>query len=101
MVGMYHELSVWKRIDGRRAVRFRCIEDLGTGRFCVQSADFYSLPVTPGVASDFDRQFIEVLVENDPAERNGWFPSAGEAITAHEEEFGPMVEAIVARETGN
>jgi hypothetical protein len=101
MTRMYRELSVWKRIDGKSAVRFRCLEDLATGHFCVQIADFYSLPAEASVASGFDHQFVELLVENDPAERNDWFSTPEEAIRAHEEEFRSMTEAIVSQEKGN
>jgi hypothetical protein len=51
-----------------------------------------------GVAAQFDRQFLELFVEEEPAERSGGFASVEEAIAAHEKEFGPMAEAITRLE---
>jgi hypothetical protein len=94
MSRMYREISVWKRIGDRRAVRFRCFEELETHLFYVQSADFYSLPLTADAAAHSDRQFLELFTEEEPAERSGGFATLEEAIAAHEKEFGPMADAI-------
>ncbi|TYL93903.1 hypothetical protein FXB40_18825 [Bradyrhizobium rifense] len=84
---MYRELSIWKRIDAERAVHFRCFEDVASHLFCVQSADFYALPVTVNARLEFDRQFVELFIEVEPMERSRWFATVDQAITAHEEEF--------------
>ena len=49
MSKMYRELSVWKRIDDTRVVRFRCFEEMETHLFCVQNADFYTMPLKADV----------------------------------------------------
>jgi hypothetical protein len=95
---IYREISVWRRIDDKRAVRFRCFEELESHLFCVQSADFYSMPLNADVAADSDRQFLELFMEEEPAERSGGFASIGEAIAAHEKDFGPMAEVVAAHE---
>jgi hypothetical protein len=89
MSRMYREISVWKRIGDKRAVRFRCFEELQSHLFCVQSADFYSLPLNADVAAHSDRQFLELFMEEEPAARSGGFATVEEAIAAHEKEFGP------------
>jgi hypothetical protein len=95
----YREISVWRRIDEERAVRFRYFEELESHPFCVQSADFYSMPLKMDVAAHSDRQFLELFIEEEPAERSGGFPSVEEAIAAHEKEFGSMGEAIARLKT--
>jgi hypothetical protein len=86
---MYRDFSVWRRIDDKRAVRFRCFEELESHLFCVQSADFYAMPLKAKVAAHSDRQFLELFMEEEPAERSGGFATVEEAIAAHEKKFGP------------
>ena len=98
MSKMYRELSVWKRIDDKSAVRFRCFEDMDSHLFGVQSADFYNLPLKAEIVANFDRQFVELLVEIEPVERCSWHTSLLDAIAAHEESFRSMADKITARE---
>ena len=95
---MYRELSMWKRIDAERAVHFRCFEDVASHLFCVQSADFYNLPVTVNARLEFDRQFVELFIEVEPIERSRWFATVDQAIAAHEEEFRSMGPDIAEQE---
>src|SRR5262245_5070077 len=87
---MYQELSIWRRIDAKTAVHFRCFEDIARHLFCVQSADFYTLPVTLNARLEFDRQFVELFIEVEPIERSRWFTTVDQAIAAHEGEFCSM-----------
>ena len=100
MSRMYREISVWKRNGDRKAVRFRCFEELESHLFCVQSTDFYSLPLTTDAAAQSDRQFLELFMEEEPVERSGGFATVEEAIAAHEKEFGPIAEAVTRGERG-
>jgi|SRR3954453_23278009 hypothetical protein len=95
---MYREQSIWKRIDAQRAVHFRCFEDLASHLFCVQSADFYSLPMTLNARSGFDRQFVELFIEVEPVERSEWFGTVEEAIAAHEKKFFSMGRDLAEQE---
>ena len=42
---MYKSIDIWKRLDGKTLVRYRCFEILASNRFCVQSSDHYRLPL--------------------------------------------------------
>jgi hypothetical protein len=95
---MYRQLSVWKRIDDKSAVRFRCLEAMDSHLFGIQSADFHTLPLKAEVVANSDRQFVELLVEIEPAERCSWYTSLVDAIAAHEESFRSMAENVTARE---
>ena len=66
--------------------------------FCVQSADFYGLPVTVNARVEFDRQFVELFIEVEPMGRSRWFATVDEAIAAHEEEFFSMGREIAEQE---
>jgi hypothetical protein len=79
--------DVWRRRDPQTLVRYRCFEDCSTGRFCVQSADFYRLPVTNERISYLENQFIELLMNQSPFERVQSFASIEEAISSHDESF--------------
>jgi len=85
---LYEELVVWKRIDVKEAVRYSCVRNCATGKFSVQSSDYFRLPLTPEQVRQFQAQFIELFCETDPGERGGAFDSLEEAIAAHERDFG-------------
>lgn len=71
--------------SGRTVARYRCLESLDTGKYSVQSADFYH----DGKESrELEDQFIELLTEQDPAERSGEYDTLEAAIAAHKRDFG-------------
>ena len=88
MARLFVDLKVWRRdVDGV-AVLYRCLRDDETGRYAVQSADFFRLPVDGARIESSDRQFVELLIEQSPLERCEWHPSVAAAIAAHERAFG-------------
>lgn len=52
-------------------------QELETGKFCVQSKDFYRQPVVGSLATQLDLQFLELLLEVRPDVRSGSFDSVG------------------------
>jgi hypothetical protein len=84
---MYEEAFIWKRIDKKSVARYRCLRNSATGKYSVQSVDFYRLPLSPQQVAQFEVQFIELFCESDPGERAGVFDSLEEAIAAHERSF--------------
>jgi len=98
MSRLYREVSIWKRVDDKQACRFRCLEDLQSGLYCVQSTDVYTLPIAPAHLAQLDHQFVELLIEIDPLERCEWYGSAVEAIAEHENEFHSLRQHIAAVE---
>ncbi len=85
---MFKAIDVWKRISDSEAVRYRCFQNLQTGKYSVQSADFYRLPQNPAQSAQLERQHIELFVEQAPDERTGSHATLEAAIEAHEAEFG-------------
>jgi hypothetical protein len=86
-MNLYKAIDVWKKVDSDTVVRYRCFESLNSGRFCVQSADFYRIPADADQVRNLSSQFVELLVEQDPAERSREYATLAEAITAHDKEF--------------
>jgi hypothetical protein len=84
---MYEEVSIWKRIDDRSAMRYRCWRSLTTGKWSVQSTDYYYLPPNATSEANLDRQLVELFIETDPVERSGEFDSMEEAIVEHDRAF--------------
>ena len=82
----YKSVDVWKR-NGGRAIRYRCFELLPTGRFCVQSADFYDKTNLERKEEGFSRQFLELLLEEAPEDRAKTFATLEEAIAWHDQQF--------------
>jgi hypothetical protein len=83
---MYRAIDVWKKIDGG-LIRYRCFEILESGKYCVQSADFYYLPIEREQLKQHEQQFFELLIASPPDEREGTFDSLEEAIRDHDQEF--------------
>jgi hypothetical protein len=86
-MNLYKAIDVWKRVNKTTAIRYRCFESLNSGHFCVQSADFYRIPLDADQVRSLSSQFVELLVEQDPVERSGEYATVAEAIAAHDEEF--------------
>jgi hypothetical protein len=84
---LYRAIDVWRRVDDKTAVRYRCFECLPLGGFCVQSADFYSLPLDEAQERDLARQALELLIETAPDERADVHPTLEAAIEAHDRDF--------------
>ena len=83
----YEGISVWKRLSSEASVRYNCFRSLRTGKYGVQSADYFRLPIDEKQVGQFARQFLELFIEVAPDERCTWFDSLDEAIRAHEEDF--------------
>lgn len=81
---LYRQIDVWERSDGKKLVRYRCLESLNTGKFHVQSADFYR---DGKDLAGSDRQFCELLAEEDPARRSEGYDTLANAIAAHKRDF--------------
>lgn len=85
---LYKAVDVWARIEPGRVARYRCFEILPLGRYCVQSKDFYSIPLEPDLIRQLDAQFLQLLSEIPPLERDLTYQTLEEAIRAHDEDFG-------------
>ncbi|MCI0538650.1 MAG: hypothetical protein L0Z50_25870 [Verrucomicrobiales bacterium] len=81
-------IDVWKRLDNNGVIRYRCFRVLPDDKYCVQSADFYRLPLEPNTIQNMERQFLELLLQQAPDERAKTFASLEEAIANHDKQFG-------------
>jgi len=86
-LGFYRAFDVWRKLDGRCLVRYRCFEFLASGKYSVQSADFYRFPLEPDQCAFLDKQFLELFVEQSPLDRGGGYDTIEEAIRAHDKDF--------------
>lgn len=84
---MFNAINIWKRIGCNRVACYRCFQIVDTGRYCVQSCDFYDVPLRAEEATRLTAQFIELLAESAPDLRSGSFESIAEAIANHDREF--------------
>ena len=83
----YRQIDVWKKIDSSCVIRFRCFENLSTKLFCVQSSDYFHIPIDDKQLSYSDKQFLELLIEESPDTRSNSFSTVEEAISCHLKEF--------------
>ncbi len=84
---LYKPIDVWRKKGTECAIRYRCFEILGENKFCVQSVDYFHLPVTEEKIHQLEKQFIELFIEVDPEDRSNLFSTIEEAILRYDEEF--------------
>jgi hypothetical protein len=84
---MFKAIDVWKKLDDTTAIRYRCFERLEDRQFCVQSADYYYLPLRQEQVKALDQQFVELFIEEAPDERSSLYPSLETAIAQYDVEF--------------
>ena len=99
---LYRGFAVYRRTGVDAAVVYRCFERLPAGGFAVQSADHVHLPIDASALADHERQFWELFIETDPAERQGrLFSTVEDAIAAFDAGFDSdddaATEAVDAR----
>jgi hypothetical protein len=75
------------RESSARLARYRCFRDLSSGRYSVQSVDFYTLSLDSKRIEELERQHMELLAEQAPDERGGAFDTLEAAIEAHDKDF--------------
>ena len=83
---LYRYIAVWERLD-RQLVRFNCFELLSKQEFVVQSADFFSGTGGPKQDETHFENFLELLIEDAPANRTTSFKTLEEAILQHKHDF--------------
>jgi hypothetical protein len=83
---LYREIVIWRRNSDVEAVRYSCFENLETGRFCVQLADFIQLPINDEQAHHQQRNRVELFVEGQ-LESCDWHGNLKAAIEAHDAMF--------------
>jgi hypothetical protein len=88
---MYRSIDIWARREDGTVVRYRCFELLPDRTYCVQSADFFRLPLDDNQVRQLDRQFMELLLEEPPEIRAGAYSTIAEAIAAHDRDFSDEV----------
>ena len=87
MSDLFQEIKVWHRKGDGLAIRYGCFRDLASGKFAVQSADFFRLPLDAILVRQLDAQFMELFMDASPLDRCDWFDSLELAIEAHDREF--------------
>lgn len=87
MMRLYKRIDVWTRIQANQVAVYRCFEVLPGGGYCVQNKDFFHFPLREADMKALERNFLDLLVEQDPRERSEAFPTLEEAIEQHEREF--------------
>jgi hypothetical protein len=84
---IYRQVDVWVRLEDQRIAVYRCFEVLPDRKYCVQSKDFFSVPVDLGAVRESEKRFFELLAEEAPEVRTGAFNALEEAIQNHDQEF--------------
>jgi hypothetical protein len=96
---MFKAIDIWKRLDSTVVIRYRCFQHLADGQFCVQSADYYHLPLNENQIKALDKQFLELFIEESPDQRSSLHPTLEEAIAIYDLEFSSDFVSSPQRKT--
>lgn len=77
----------------------RCFQRLNDGQFCVQSADYYHLPLNENQIEALDKQFLELFIEESPDQRSSLYSTLEEAIANYDLEFSSDFVSSPQRKT--
>jgi hypothetical protein len=80
-------VDVWVRLRDQRIAVYRCFEVLPDGKYCVQSQDFFSIPLDFDLIRRAEAQFFELLAEEAPERKSRLCDTLEEAIKKWDEEF--------------
>ncbi|WP_417680493.1 hypothetical protein [Roseibium sp.] len=84
---LFKEISVWRRINDKTAIRYRCLQDLKSGKYAVSNADGFRVGDGEKHRTYLENLFVELLTETSPSERCDWFEVLCDAIASHDREF--------------
>jgi hypothetical protein len=87
MESFYRQIDVWAQVDAESVVCYRCFEVLPLGKFCVQSKDYFYIPLTEKQLLHSAKQFAELFAEIRPDKRSKLYATIEEAVAAHNKIF--------------
>ena len=91
---LYKSFDVWKRINENEAICYRCFQVVDENVFCVQSADFYRIPIDKKQIRQLEKQYIELFIEEAPDIRDKVYPTLEEAIKANDCSFKDLEKEV-------
>lgn len=85
---LYREVTVWRPLDDRTLIRYRCLHILPDDKYYVKSSDFVHDPLEDKVSKDQERYYLESLFSGGlETSVEDVFDSLEEAILKHEQDF--------------
>ncbi|MES0809952.1 hypothetical protein ABLO27_10750 [Roseibium sp. SCPC15] len=87
---LFKETFVWRRVDATLAIRYSCLQRLGTSDYCVQSADDFHVNSVAPQHNYFQKQFLELFIDANRLEMIEWFEELETAIRQFDTDFGEV-----------
>lgn len=94
-VQLFREISVWRRIDDDTLLRYRCLQVLPDGGYCVKSSHSYSYPLSlnDGQIKQAEFYFLDSLFQNGlPEAAKETYGTLEEAVAKHDKDFDNFFE---------
>lgn len=60
---LYAEINVWRPIDDKTLIRYRCIHVMPDNKYAVKASDYVRNPLEPGSLQAQERYFLESLFD--------------------------------------
>ena len=88
---LFKEISVWRRLDDNTLLRYRCLQLLPDGGYCVKSSHFYHYPLklNDEQIKQAEFYFLDGMFQDGlPEMAKDMCNSLEEAIAKHDKDFG-------------
>ena len=86
---LFKEISVWRRVNDKTLLQYRCLQALPEGGYFVKSSHFYHEPIDREQINQAQFYFLDGMVGDAlieiPRER---YETLEEAIASHDNDFG-------------
>ncbi len=92
---LFKEISVWKQIDDNTLLRYRCLQMLPDGGYCVKSSQFYHYPIKldDEQVKQAEFYFLDVMFQDGLLEiTKEIYATLEEAIANHDNDFDDSSE---------
>lgn len=80
-------LQIWQRIDGKQMVCYNIFQRLSDKCYAVLSKDFYRIDDMNDLINEFNKQRIELFIDDDIEARESFFTDVEKAIEAFDASF--------------
>lgn len=61
---LFKEINVWRQVDEKTLIRYRCFQELPDGKFFVKSADHFREPFDSEISKQHKMYFVDSLFDD-------------------------------------
>ncbi len=92
---LFKEINVWRQVDDKTLIRYRCFQELPDGKFFVKSADHFQEPFDSETSKQHEMYFVDSLFDDGLISRaKKAYATIEKAIEKFDSEFDIFFEEV-------